>query len=166
MSARELALAIGGVPTQSTIENIEFGRKVSVDVVHLLNIAMATRFPLSFFLAPLARPDAPIELPGLSTAFETLNVDEFESWLTAASDGSYRPQSIEERNAISELQAFREMRALLAEIRRLETALSLQRDVLNGQDEALIAGNEEKLERAHREVERVRQFLSAAGWAL
>lgn len=165
MSARELALAIGGVPTQSTIENIEFGRKVSVDVVHLLNIAMATRFPLSFFLVPLARPDASIDLPGLSAQFDTLNVEEFESWLTAASGGSYRPNSVEERNAISELQAFREMRAQLAEIRRLEVALSLQRDSPIGQNEALIAGNEERLARARREAERLGQFLHSAGWA-
>lgn len=166
MSARELAEAIGGIPTQSTIENIETGRKVSVDVVQLLNIAMATGVPLSFFLAPLAHPDGPLDLPGLSQQFDSLNVGEFESWLTVASDGSYRPTSIDERNAISELQALRELRAQLSEIRRLEVALSLQRDIPGGLDDALIAANENKLRRAYRETDRLQEFLRSAGWEL
>lgn len=164
MSARELAEAIGGIPTQSTIENIETGRKVSVDVVQLLNIAMATRVPLSFFLAPLADPDGPLDLPGLSPQFSSLNVAEFEAWLAAAPDGAYRPFSIEERNAISELHALRELRAQLSEVNRLEVALSLQRDIANGLEEALISTNDEKLRRARQEVERLSVFLRSAGW--
>jgi len=166
MSARELAEAIDGIPTQSTIENIETGRKASVDVVQLLNIAMATRTPLSFFLAPLARPDGPLDLPGLSPQFDSLNVAEFESWITGAQDGSYRPASLEERNAISELQAFRDLRAQLSEVRRLEVALELQRDIPNGLDDSLVAANEDKLERARREVDRLRTFLRSAGWSI
>lgn len=164
MSARELAEAIGGLPTQATIENIETGRKVSVDVVQLLNIAMATRVPLSFFLAPLAHAEGPLDLPGLSPQFDKLNVGEFESWLTAIPDGSYRPSSVDERNAISELQALRELRAQLSEVRRLEVALAVQRDIPNGLDEALIASNEDKLLRAQRETDRLREFLRSAGW--
>jgi len=166
MSARELAEAIDGSPTQATIENIETGRKVSIDVVQLLNIAMATRVPLSFFLAPLARSEGPLDLPGLSTQFETLTVGEFESWLTAAPDGLYHPASVEERNAISELQALRELRSRLSEVRRLDVALSLQRDIPNGLDDALSTVNEEKLQRAQREADRLRAYLRSAGWGL
>lgn len=166
MSARELAEAIGGLPTQSTIENIESGRKVSVDVVQLLNIAMATQVPLSFLLAPLARPDEPLDLPGLSAQFDSLNVGEFESWLTGAPNGSYRPTSIEERNAFSELQALRELRAELNEIRRLDVALSLQKDLATGAEEDLIAANEAKLQRAHQDVDRLKRYLRSAGWVI
>ncbi len=166
MSARELAEAIGGSPSQATIENIETGRKVAVDVVHLLNISMATRVPLSFLLAPLAPPDGALDLPGLSSQFASMTVGEFESWLTAASDGGYRPASIEERHAIAELQAMRELRAELGEARRLSVALSLQRDLRTGDDESLIAANEDRLARTRREVNRLEEFLRSAGWAL
>jgi len=166
MSARELAEAINGLPTQSTIENIETGRKVSVDVVQLLNIAMATRVPLSYLLAPLARPDDPLDLPGLSSPFDALTVGEFESWLTGAPDGSYRPRSIEERNALTELQALRELRAQLSEARRLEVALSLQGDIPHGSDEALIVVNKSKLRYVQREASRLEELLCAAGWDL
>lgn len=164
MSARELAETIGGVPTQATIENIETGRKSSVDVIHLLNIAMATRFPLSFFLAPLANPDGPLDLPGLSPQFATMTVGDFESWLTAAPEGSYHPASIEERNAVAELQALRELRAQLSETRRLEVALELQRNIPNGFDGPVIAANEDKLDRARQQADRLKSFLSSAGW--
>jgi transcriptional regulator with XRE-family HTH domain len=152
LSARELAEAIGGVPTQSTIENIELGRKAAVDVVQLLNIAMALRVPLSYLLAPMGLPDSGLDLPGLSIEFASMTSSEFDAWLSSVPDGARLPTSIDERNAVSEL--------------RLEAALRLQRvDSVVG-DDGHQRPLETRLAEARREAERLASFLHSAGWPI
>ena len=107
MSVRELALAIGGNPSQATIENFELGRKAALDVVQLLNIAMALRVPLVYLLAPIGHPDEPIRLAGLSPEFDSMTVAEFDAWLAGLPDGARRATSVEERAATAELEALR-----------------------------------------------------------
>lgn len=166
MSARELAETIGGVPTQSTIENIELGRKAAVDVVQLLNIAMALRVPLSYLLAPMGLPDNGLDLPGLSGEFASMTSSEFDAWLSSVPDGARLPSSLDERNAVSELQALRAWKAKVSEIARLEATLQLQRDGGVGGEDGHQRPIESRLVDARREAERLASFLHSAGWPI
>lgn len=164
ISARELARAIGGVPTQSTIENIELGRKASIDVVQLLNIAMALRVPLSYLLAPMGAPERSLDLPGLSAEFDSMSALEFDAWLAGLPDGARIPTSLDERNAMSELQALREWKARGAEASRLETAVELEKSSGTSLESPYLRSTEERLAEARREVDRLASFLRSAGW--
>lgn len=166
VSARELAESIGGVPTQSTIENIELGRKASIDVVQLLNIAMALRVPLSYLLAPMGTPDGTLDLSGLSGAFASMTSSEFDAWLSSVPDGARIPASLDERNAVSELQALREWKSKTFEIRRLETMLQLESASGGGVEESYVRSTEDRLADAQREAERLSVFLRSAGWPI
>ena len=166
MSARELAEAIGGVPTQSTIENIELGRKAAIDVVQLLNIAMALRMPLSYLLAPMGSPDGPLDLPGLSSAFDSMTVMDFDAWLSSLPDGAHIPSSLDERNSVTELAAIREWRARLREAARLRTALELERTNAVDEDSTYLRSTSDRLAQAEQECERVAAFLRSAGWPM
>lgn len=163
MSARELAEVIGGNPTQSTIENIELGRKAAVDVVQLMNIAMAVRVPLSYLLAPMGDPESPLDLPGLSNEFSTMTAAELDAWLSSVPDGARIATSLDERNAATELQILREWRARKAEITRLRTAIELERTT-TGSDTALLTSSEARLAESQRELERLESFLKSSGW--
>ena len=166
-STRDLAQAIGvGNLTESIIENIEAGRKVVLDVSQLLNIAMALRVPLSYLLAPLGEPDRPLDLPNLSEAFAGMTAIEFDAWLASAPDGRYHPESLEERNATSELHALREWSSLTRETSRLQTMLELER-ATTGTTETespLLRSTEARLADASREAARLAAYLKSAGW--
>lgn len=164
MSARELALAIGGSPTQATIENIELGRKVSIDVVQLLNIAMALRVPLVFLLAPIGHPDAALDLPGLSGEFRSMTAAEFDAWLAGLADGARRATSLEERNATAELEALRHWKRQTEEVSRLSLMLELEHD--SGLDAPAAGPTRVRLEEARRAADRQRDFLRSAGWPI
>lgn len=166
LSARELAEAIGGVPTQSTIENIELGRKAAIDVAQLLNIAMALKMPLSYLLAPLGSPDSALDLSGLSAAFDSMTVAEFDAWVSSVPDGAHVPSSLDERNSITELQALREWRARMSETARLRIALDLERTSIVDGDSTYLRSTADRLEQSEREVERIAAFLRSAGWPL
>jgi transcriptional regulator with XRE-family HTH domain len=166
-TARELADAIvGGTLTEAIIENIEAGRKVVLDISQLLNIAMALRVPLSYLLAPLGEPDRPLDLPNLSQAFEGMTAIEFDSWLASSQDGRYQPESLEERNATSELHALREWSALTREATRLQTMSDLERATHQTADtgSALLRSTEARLVDARRESNRLAAYLKSAGW--
>ena len=166
MSVRELAEAIGGNPTQSTIENIELGRKAAIDVVQLLNIAMAVRVPMSYLLAPMGVTRGRLDLVGLSEEFASMTPVEFDAWLSSVPDGARIPTSLEERNTVSELQALREWTAREAEIARLETALQLERSAHPTAAETYLRSTEHRLEDARRESQRLMAFLLSAGWSI
>jgi len=166
MSARELAEAIGGIPTQSTIENIELGRKVSIDVVHLLNIAMATKVPLSFLLAPLDDPKALLDLPGLSHEFDGMTSIEFDAWLSNVPDGAHRARTIEERNAIADLQALRAWHAQAAETRRLEIAIRLEDQYRDPGHTVSMRTVDNRLSESQKELARLAGLLRSAGWVV
>ncbi len=165
MSARQLAAAIGVAPTQSTIENIELGRKASIDVVQLLNIAMALKVPLSYLLAPMGALDRSLDLPGLSEDFSSMSVGEFDAWLSSGTEGARIPTTLEERNAVSELQALREWRAKSSEVARLETALELEQSSGIAENRPYPSSTEERLANARRDVGRLESFLRSAGWS-
>jgi len=164
LSARELALAIGGNPTLSTIENIELGRKVSMDVVQLLNIAMALKVPLVYLLAPIARVEDPLDLPGLSNELATMTVAEFDSWLSGLSGGARRPSSLEERNATAELEALRFWMQLSGEVARLTAVLELETDA--NLDTPITNTTRARLEDARKAAGRQAELLRAAGWPI
>lgn len=168
-TARELSESIvGGTLTESIIENIEAGRKVVLDISQLLNIAMALRVPLSYLLAPLGEPDRLLDLPNLSQAFEGMTAIEFDSWLASSKDGRYQPESLEERNATSELQVLREWSALTREATRLQTMFDLETAALSKSDpdSTLLRSTEARLVDAKRETERLAAYLKSAGWKL
>lgn len=166
MSARELAEAIGGVPTRSTIENIELGRKAAIDVVQLLNIAMALRLPPSYLLAPMGAPDSYLDLPGLSFEFASMSSSEFDAWLSSVPDGARIPASLDERNAVSELQALREWKARTSEVSRLQTTLEYERSRQQSGAGSDHRPSEVRLLEARRELERLTAFLRSAGWSI
>jgi transcriptional regulator with XRE-family HTH domain len=168
-TARELAESIeGGTLTEAIIENIEAGRKVVLDVSQLLNIAMALRVPLSYLLAPLGEPDRPLDLPNLSKAFAGMTAIEFDSWLASSKDGRYQPESLEERNATSELQALREWSTLTREAARLQVMYDLEKATAyeNEPHTALLLSTEARLLDARRESDRLAAYLKSAGWHL
>lgn len=162
LSVRELALAIDGVPTQATIENIELGRKASIDVTQLMNIAMALSVPLVYLLAPVGRPSAPLDLPGLSHAFDSMTAVEFDAWLGGLPAGAYRSPSIADRSARAELEALREWVAQRADVTRLQTMLELEGDGMP--DQGLLKPTRERLAEAKRVLEKQSEFLRSAGW--
>ena len=168
-TASDLADAIvGGTLTEAIIENIESGRKVVLDVSHLLNIAMALRVPLSYLLAPLGEPDRPLDLPNLSQAFEGMTAIEFDSWLASSTDGRYQPESLDERNATSELHALREWSTLTREAARLQTMLELERATSGpaGSESPLLKSTKSRLADASREAARLAAYLKSAGWKI
>lgn len=162
-TTRELASAIdGGNVSEAIIENIEAGRKASLDVSQLLNIAMALGVAPSYLLAPLGRPGDGVDLPNLSRAFEGMSAIEFDSWLSNVPDSGYQPQSMDERNASAELQALREWASFTREIARLEVALDLEVAASGG----LAERTQARLTFARDEKTRLESYLSTAGWDL
>ncbi len=164
ISARELAELIGGVPTQSTIENIELGRKAAIDVVQLLNVAMALRVPLSYLLAPMGAPHGTLDLSALSVGFASMTPSEFDAWLSSVPDGARIPSSLDERNAVAELQALRERKSKTSEVRRLETVLQLESSEGGDVESSYLRSTEDRLVDARRDAERLAAFLRSAGW--
>ena len=71
----------------------------------------------------VGEPDRPLDLPNLSEAFAGMTAIEFDSWLASAPDGRYQPESLDERNATSELHALREWSSLSREASRLAAYL-------------------------------------------
>lgn len=162
-TTRELAGAIdGGNVSESIIENIEAGRKASLDVSQLLNIAMALGVAPSYLLAPLGRPGDGVDLPNLSKAFEGMSALEFDSWLSNVPDGGYQPQSMDERNASAELQALREWASFTREAARLEVALELEIEAGG----SLAERTQARLTFARDERTRLESYLGTAGWDL
>jgi transcriptional regulator with XRE-family HTH domain len=168
-TARDLADAIvGGNLTESIIENIEAGRKVMLDVSQLLNIAMALRVPPSYLLAPMGEPNRLLDLPNLSDAFAGMTAIEFDSWLASTPDGRYQPESLEERNATSELQALREWAALSREASRLQIMLELEQvsSQTASPEGSPARSTESRLADATREAAKLAAYLKSAGWAI
>jgi transcriptional regulator with XRE-family HTH domain len=162
-TTRELANAIdGGNVSESIIENIEAGRKASIDVSQVLNIAMALGVAPSYLLVPLGRPGDGVDLPNLSKAFEGMSAVEFDSWLSNVPESGYQPQSMDERNASAELQALREWASLTREVSRLEVVLDLERE----SGSALAERTQTRLTFARDEKTRLESYLGTAGWEL
>lgn len=140
------------------------GRKASVDVVQLLNIAMALRVPLIFLLAPVGRTDDPLDLRGLSREFESMTVAEFDSWLAGLPDGARRAASLDERTTTAELEALRLWKMLSTEVARLTIAVELERQSIEEPD--LITSTRQRLRDAKLAAERQATLLRSAGWPI
>ncbi len=162
-TSKELADAIGGTMTVSIIENIELGRKSNLDVAQLLSIAMALQVPPSYVLAPMNEPDAPLDLPGLSPAFDGMTAIQFDAWLSSLEHGAQHPTTLDGRNMRFELAALREWSAATAEIRRLEVMHELEGSEGIGEYARSTA---QRLEDTRREANRLATMLNSGGWAL
>lgn len=165
-TSRDLAALLGGsTVTEAVIENIESGRKVSLDVSQLLSIAMALRVPPTYLLAPIGDPDAPVDLPNLSDAFIGMTASQFDAWLSNLPHGGYRAATNDEINARNELEALRAFVSLKNEIRMLREA----RDVpafFTSDDPRSWRDIESRLDVAEREIKKVHVYLTAAKWNL
>lgn len=148
-------------PSAAILANIESGRKVDLNVVQLLNIAMALKVPLSFLLAPLRRPDDPLDLPGLSGDFDGMTVSEFDAWLAAVPDGDYRGAIAAERNDRAELQALREMEALRREQRRLRAWI-----VVDGNADGSAPDVLDRISDISGQLRELSSYLRSAGWQI
>ena len=162
-TSKELANAIGGTMTVSIIENIELGRKSNLDVAQLLSIAMALQVPPSYVLAPMNDPDAPLDLPGLSPAFDGMTAIQFDAWLSSLEHGAYHPATLDGRNMRFELAALREWSAATAEVRRLEVMHELEQNEGVGE---YARSTVQRIEDTRREANRLAAMLNAGGWAL
>lgn len=162
-TSKDLADAIGGSMTVSIIENIELGRKSNLDVSQLLNIAMALQVPPSYILAPMDDPSAPVDLPGLSNAFDGMTAIEFDAWLASLESASYSSSTLHERNSLVELNALREWHSLKREIRRLQAMLRLEDEFLQSSH---ASQTQERLRDAQRSISRLGPLLNAGGWDL
>ncbi|MCS5498197.1 helix-turn-helix domain-containing protein [Cnuibacter physcomitrellae] len=161
---KDLADAIeGGNVSLATIENIESGRKTNIDVSQLLNIARALRVPPIYLLAPIRAPDAVIDIPNLSSAFDGMTAIEFDAWLGGVEAGAYRATTVEERDATAEIQALRTLESLRSEITRFEAMLELQSDE---DDQRFARSTKDRLAEAKREADRIEALLGSAGWKL
>jgi transcriptional regulator with XRE-family HTH domain len=162
-TSKELADAIGGTMTVSIIENIELGRKSNLDIAQLLSIAMALQVPPSYILAPMNRPDAPLDLPGLSPAFDGMTAIEFDSWLSSLENGAHHPTTLDGRTMRFELTALREWWVATADIDRLKVAQRLENE------EALsdyARSTSRRISETQREADRLAAMLNAGGWSL
>lgn len=163
-TTRELADAIpADNVTMAVLENIESGRKADLSVSQLLNIARGLGVPPSMLLAPMATPDATLDLPNLSEHFEGMTAAEFDCWLSATSLSSYRPRLAAERGDIELLNSLRELGTLRRELERLQLVLGVQSasgdpDLTSRNDEV-----QERIERLAQEVDRVAGLLESAG---
>ena len=155
MSIPALADAIeGGEPSAAILANIESGRKVDLNVVQLLNIAMALRVPLSYLLAPMLRPNDGLDLPGLSKAFDQMTAAEFDAWLSATPDSDYRADTAAERNDRAELRALRELSMLEREIHRQSVVTELTEDF------------PDRIEGLRKQKRDLIGYLRSAGWSV
>ena len=162
-TSKDLADAIGGSMTVSIIENIELGRKSNLDVSQLLNIAMALQVPPSYILAPMDDPSAPVDLPGLSSAFDGMTAIEFDAWLASLESASYSSTTLHGRNSLVELNALREWHSLKREIRRLQAMLRLEDEFLQS---SYASQTQVRLRDAQRSISRLGPLLNAGGWDL
>lgn len=167
-STNELANLTEGAVSAWTLQNLESGRKQDLNVSSLLNLAMALKVAPGLLLAPMARPDHRLDLPGLTEAFTEMTTGEFDAWFSGLPEGATRTASGEDRNERIELQAFRELVSLARERRRLRTMLVLESEAAStdalGQ---VLAGNTKgRLDDIERHIAELSGFLRKAGWEL
>ncbi|NUU08626.1 hypothetical protein [Leifsonia sp. C5G2] len=147
----------------AVLENIESGRKADLSISQLLNIASGLGVPVSMLLAPMARPEAELDLPNLSGHFDGMTAAEFDCWLSATPLSSYRPRLAAERGDIDVLNSLRELGTLRRELERLGVVLGVQSasgdpDFAGSNDEV-----RERIGRLTQEVGRVVELLASAG---
>jgi transcriptional regulator with XRE-family HTH domain len=168
-TAAELAAAIpGGVVKESTIQNVEAGRKAELTVSQLLNIALALRLPPAYLLAPIGTPLGSLDLANLSEEFNTMTVIEFEAWLSGNQLGAYTVTSASEHRDRNQLLAMRELDSLLRERIRLRRTIRLENELQTAHADHEISSlrteSQARLEGTDRRVGELANFLESAGW--
>jgi transcriptional regulator with XRE-family HTH domain len=161
-TTKELASAMSdsGI-TAAILENIESGRKASLDVSQVLNISKALRVPVSSLLAPMARPADLLDLPNLGTELSTMTAAEFDAWLSTVQGADYTATSADERNDRAQLLALRELQTMRRELSRLQIVADL---------EASVGVGEERLDTLSRvdwtksRIHELRTYLTSVGW--
>jgi transcriptional regulator with XRE-family HTH domain len=146
------------VPTITTaiLMNIEAGRKTELDLSQLLNIAMTLKVPVSFLVAPIATPDAPIDLPNLSHEFDGMTAAQFDSWLASIPNAGHIATTAPERNDRTELAALRELQTLQRELRRLKVVADIEDEIgINAP---------RRLDDLHDQARELLTYLQSAGW--
>jgi transcriptional regulator with XRE-family HTH domain len=164
-TTRELAEAMpGSNVTAAILENIESGRKADLSISQLLNIARALTIPPSYLLAPLGRPNSPLDLPNLSDAFAGVTAAEFDSWFAAIPTSAYRSSSAAERTDIDQLNALRELHGRRREATRLRAVLQIQDESGDSDLTAARLLTEDRLADVVSDIRRLEQFLESAGY--
>jgi len=164
-TTRELADSMAGsTVTEAVLENIESGRKVNLEVSQVLSIAMALQVPPVFLLAPIGKPDSPLDLPNLSDAFKGMTAVQFDSWLAGIPHGSHRSEASGELHARVELDSVRKMDRLRLEIARIRSAIELPAVLKELEDPNSWRMLQARLEAAEKELELSRAYLHSAGW--
>lgn len=157
---KELAVALEGTGlTSSVLQNIELDRRANIDVSHVLNLAKVLGVPVSFLLAPMARPGDIVDLPNLGAAFANMTASEFDAWLSSIPNADYTATMAFERSDRAELQALRELQTARRELRRLEAAQDLEAD-----EPALQADAITRIEHTKERISGLRKFLTSSGW--
>ncbi|MEB0003821.1 helix-turn-helix transcriptional regulator [Cryobacterium sp. 10I1] len=170
-TTKELADTIpGDNVTEAILQNIEAGRKSDLAVSQLLNIAHALGVSPLFLLAPVGRPLDALDLPNLSPALAAMTVVEFDAWISGETDGAYRWTTTDERSERTQLQAMRELDALIRERNRLTSNLQVETavNVAVGEGSAGQPWNttQERLDEANRRINQLSSYLTSAGWKL
>ena len=170
-TTKELADTIAGDNvTEAILQNIEAGRKSDLAVSQLLNIAHALGVSPLFLLAPVGRPLDTLDLPNLSQALAAMTVVEFDAWISGETDGAYRWTTTDERSERTQLQAMRELDALIRERNRLTSNLQVEAtlNTAAGDNDAAQPWNttQDRLNEANRRITQLSSFLTSAGWKL
>jgi transcriptional regulator with XRE-family HTH domain len=159
----DLAAAMtGSGVTGAILANIESGRRVNLDVSQVLNIAKALGVPVSSLLAPMTRPQDPLDLPGLGSAFDGMTVAEFDSWICTVPNTSYVAPTADERNDRTELNALRELHVLRREIVRLGVVAELEKTA--ELPESIAERTTARLAGLELDASKLREYLLSAGW--
>jgi transcriptional regulator with XRE-family HTH domain len=167
-TAADLAAAIpGGVVKESTIQNVEAGRKAELTVSQLLNIALALGLPPVYLLAPVANPLGELDLANLSSDFDSMSILEFDAWLSGSPNGSYHPASSDEHRDQNLLQTMRELDTRLRERARLTRILELEAELRpssQAQAEPSSSTARARIEDTSKRIAELAAYLTSAGW--
>lgn len=164
-TAKDLADSIvGGKLTEAIIENIEAGRKADLSISQLFNIAMALKVPVSFLAAPMARINAPLDLPNLSADFDGMTSEQFDGWISSTTSGAYRVEHNGERNDRAELALLRELQTLTREQHRLQVLLDLSEQSGSEVNNPLSSSTSTRLADLAKQRAAIEAQLHNAGW--
>jgi len=162
-TTKELAAKMPGTGiTTAVLENIESGRRSNLDISLLLNIAHTLHVPVTALLAPIARPNDPVDLPNLNPELAGMTASQFDAWIAGITTADYQATTADERNDLAELQALRELQTSRRELHRLEVLSKLT----EGEPDILRQGTAAQIDAAHARIDNLRAYLLSAGWEI
>ena len=159
-TTKELAATMPGTGiTSAVLENIESGRRSNLDISMLLNIAHTLHVPVTALLAPISRPNDPVDLPNLKPEIAAMTASQFDAWVAGITTADYRAGTAPERNDLAQLHALRELQTARRELHRLEVVAGLSED----QPDVIRQGATAQIEAAHNQIENLQAYLRSAG---